>query len=141
MGAPMAQLMDLKQEREKRERERRKSRRAMLSTAQDVRHTAVRSCYRAGSYREGLDRRLSKIPRRPSKLACSRAMKRSLRTQTAAHQRTKSDGKFEAEDCICLSSFYRRWPHPPVCRPHLFHLLVSAAIHPPTRRRQGNATV
>ena len=33
--------------------------------------------------------------------------------------RAKRDGKFEAEDCVCLSSFYRRWPHPPVCRPHL----------------------
>ena len=32
----------------------------------------------------------------------------------------KRDGKFEAEDCIFLSFFYRRWPHPPVCRPYLY---------------------
>ena len=33
--------------------------------------------------------------------------------------RPKRDGKFEAEDCTCLSFLYRRWPHPPVRRPYL----------------------
>ena len=43
-------------------------------------------------------------------------------------------------EIVVSSSFYRRWPNSPVCRPSLIHLSVLAAIHPPTTRRQGNET-
>jgi hypothetical protein len=55
--------------------------------------------------------------------------------------RAKRDGKFEAEDCICLSFFYRRWPHPPVCRPYLNPFIGfgrdPSADHPLTRKPNG----
>jgi hypothetical protein len=52
----------------------------------------------------------------------------------------KRDGKFEAEDCIFLS-FFTGDGHTRQCVGLTFiHLFVSAAIHPPTIRRQGNAT-
>jgi hypothetical protein len=42
---------------------------------------------------------------------------------------------------LCLSSFYWRWPYSPVRRPYLDPFVGFGAIHPPTTRRQANATV
>ena len=55
--------------------------------------------------------------------------------------RAKRDGKFEAEDCTCLSFLYRRWPHPPVRRPYLDPLVGlgrdPSASNATTRKRNS----
>ena len=57
----------------------------------------------------------------------------------------KRDGKFEAEDCLCLSSFYRRRPHPPVCRSHFYPFISFGgdppADNPATGKRNSMRTV
>ena len=48
----------------------------------------------------------------------------------------KRDGKFEAEDCLCLTSFYRRRPHPPVCRSHFYPFISFGATRPQSGDRE-----
>ena len=56
----------------------------------------------------------------------------------------KRDGKSEP-DCLCLSSFYRRRPHPPVCRSHFYPFISFGgdppADNPATGKRNSMRTV